>query len=106
MEFYVDDAIFKLFPGIRFVCVVAEGINPEKINMEAIEHMLREGWKVAGHAASMYGNPQSHPNIKPWVSRLKAIGVSRKNFLIPLNLWCAEQERGRTFSYYSSGRFL
>lgn len=59
MEFYVDDAIFKLFPGIRFVCVVAEGINPEKINTEAIEHILREGWKIAGQAAFMYRNPVS-----------------------------------------------
>ena len=80
MEFCVDSEIFKFFPGIRFVCVAAEGINPEKINTEAIEHMLREGWKIAGQAAFMYGNPQSHPNIKPWVARLKAIGVSRKKF--------------------------
>ncbi len=80
MEFCVDSEIFKFFPGIRFVCVAAEGINPEKINTEAIEHMLREGWKIAGQAAFMYGNPQFHPNIKPWVARLKAIGVSRKKF--------------------------
>lgn len=80
MEFCVDSEIFKFFPGIRFVCVAAEGINPEKINTEAIEHMLRDVWKIAGQAAFMYGNPQSHPNIKPWVARLKAIGVSRKKF--------------------------
>ena len=80
MEFCVDSEIFKLFPGIRFVCVIAKGIDSGKINKEAIEHMLHEGWSVAGKASVQYGNPQSHPNIKPWVARLKAIGVSRKKF--------------------------
>ena len=80
MEFCVDSEIFKLFPGIRFVCVIAKGIDSGKINKEAIEHMLHEGWSVAGKASAQYGNPQSHPNIKPWVARLKAIGVSRKKF--------------------------
>lgn len=80
MEFCVDSEIFKLFPGIRFVCVIAKGIDSGKINKEAIKHMLHEGWSVAGKASVQYGNPQSHPNIKPWVARLKAIGVSRKKF--------------------------
>ena len=65
MEFCVDSEIFKLFPGIRFVCVIAKGIDSGKINKEAIEHMLHEGWSVAGKASVQYGNPQSHPNIKP-----------------------------------------
>ena len=43
MEFCVDSEIFKLFPGIRFVCVIAKGIDSGKMNKEAIEHMLHEG---------------------------------------------------------------
>ena len=46
----------------------------------AVERVLLEGWENAAKAASAYGNPQSYPNIIPWVERMKAMGAPRKKF--------------------------
>ncbi|MGI6256904.1 MAG: B3/4 domain-containing protein [Anaerovoracaceae bacterium] len=46
----------------------------------AVERVLLKGWENAAKAASAYGNPQSHPNIIPWVERMKAMGAPRKKF--------------------------
>lgn len=79
MKFTVDKEIFQLFPGLRIVTVVAKGMGAPT-EEEAITRLLMEGWEAAGKAAGEYGNPQSHPNIKPWVDRMKEAGAPRKKY--------------------------
>lgn len=79
MYFEVEKKIFELFPGMRIVAIVADGIS-EIANEKIIREVLNRAWQSAGEAAKEYGNPQSHPYIKAWGERMKAVGVSRKKF--------------------------
>ena len=67
MNFSVEAKIFEYFPGMRLVAAAAYGLHlPEDRGPVAAD--LGEAWAMAAAAASAYGNPQSHPNIKPWGS--------------------------------------
>lgn len=79
MRFEVDKNIFDSFPGMRIVTVVAQDI-PASVDEGKIQEALKEAWKSAGEACLEYGNAQSHPFIKPWGERMKAVGVPRKKF--------------------------
>lgn len=78
MKFNIENEIFGLFPGIRFVIAVAKDLragDPGKVAGE-----LDAAWQYAAVEALKYGNPQSHPNIAPWGVRMKAAGAPRKEF--------------------------
>jgi len=79
MRFTVEDEIFENFKGISFVTIVAENVG-EPTDADAVTRILSDGWENAGRSATEYGNPQSHPNIAPWVSHMKALGAPRKKF--------------------------
>jgi DNA/RNA-binding domain of Phe-tRNA-synthetase-like protein len=79
MKFAVEPDIFDLFSGMRIVTVYVEGIGGPT-DEDGITALLEESWKTAGEAASAYGNPQSHPNIVPWVTHMKEAGAPRKKF--------------------------
>ena len=78
MKFNIEQRIFGLFPNIRFVVAVANGL--EDMNTGAISDELNVAWQNAATEAVKYGNPQSHPYISPWVERMKAAGAPRKKF--------------------------
>ncbi|MCL1982653.1 MAG: phenylalanine--tRNA ligase beta subunit-related protein [Clostridiales bacterium] len=78
MRFRIEDEIFKAFPGIRVVAAYAENLKVK--DPGGIRDELAGAWQHAGEEGARYGNPQSHPNIKPWGESMKAVGVSRKNF--------------------------
>ena len=79
MNFSVEAKIFEYFPGMRLVAAAAYGLHlPEDRGPVAAD--LDEAWAMAAAAASAYGNPQSHPNIKPWGERMKKAGAPRKDF--------------------------
>lgn len=61
------------------VVVVAKDIQPTADKAKIIAE-LDDAWQIAAAASREYGNPQSHPNIKPWGEHMKAVGVSRKQF--------------------------
>lgn len=79
MKFIVKEEIFRSFPGMRIITAVGKGIGASS-DETAVERVLLEGWENAAKAASAYGNPQSYPNIIPWVERMKAMGAPRKKF--------------------------
>lgn len=64
---------------MRLIVVILKGLN-NQFDRPEIRAELRESWISAGKAATEYGNPQSHPRIKPWVDHFKELGVSRKQF--------------------------
>jgi len=78
LKFYIENEVFDMFPGIRFVVAIANGLKSANTDMIAAE--LDAAWQNAAAEASKYGNPQSHPNILPWVERMKAVGAPRKKF--------------------------
>lgn len=80
MRFEIDSNIFEYFPGMRVAAVVAKGLSERTCDAEGIDISLREAWKSAAAAAAEYGNPQSHPYIKPWVEHMKGVGASRKKY--------------------------
>lgn len=83
MLFEIEKEIFTHFPGLRIVTARVEGLSNE-CDETGIDAFLKEAWASAGAAATEYGNPQSHPFIKPWVESMKAVGVSRKKFPVSI----------------------
>lgn len=81
MRFEIEKSIFDYFYGMKIVVVVADDI-PQISNTTKIKAALDDAWKVAAAAAASveYGNPQSHPYIKPWGEHMKKVGASRKHF--------------------------
>ncbi len=79
MRFLVEEDIFKHFPGMRIVTVVAKNIKLKQKD-EEIDQMLKKAWRFAANEATAYGNPQSHPSIKPWAESMKKVGAPRKKF--------------------------
>ena len=65
MDFSIEAGIFDYFPGMRLVVAAAEGMSVPT-DSEPVAAFLREGWRNAAAASRAYGNPQSHPFIKPW----------------------------------------
>lgn len=64
---------------MRLVVAAAEGMSLPA-GTEPVAAFLRDSWRIAAEASTAYGNPQSHPNIKPWGERMKMAGAPRKNF--------------------------
>jgi DNA/RNA-binding domain of Phe-tRNA-synthetase-like protein len=79
VNFTIDGKIFSCFPDMKLAVVVARDVDNQFPRPE-IQTELRQSWISAGKAAQEYGNPQSHPRIKPWGEHFKALGVSRKEF--------------------------
>jgi len=79
VNFTIENRVFEFFPGMRIVVAILKDLD-NQLEKPEIQTELREAWISAGKAATEYGNPQSHPNIKPWVDHLKELGVSRKQF--------------------------
>ncbi|MGI6766179.1 MAG: B3/4 domain-containing protein [Lentihominibacter sp.] len=91
--FNVDKEIFELFPGLRIVTVVVKDM-PRCIDPGGIEELMNEAWQIAKAAAVEYGNPQSHPLIKPWGERMKEAGVRRKQY--PSSIEAMVRRAGKT----------
>lgn len=79
MYFEIEKNVFEYFPNMRVVTVLAKGFDGT-VHEEKINEYLDDGWKTAAACSTEFGNPQSHPNIKPWGERMKNIGVSRKKY--------------------------
>lgn len=79
VDFFVEADVFEYFPGMRLVVAAAEGMSLPA-GTEPVAAFLRDSWRIAAEASTAYGNPQSHPNIKPWGERMKMAGAPRKNF--------------------------
>lgn len=78
MRFTIQPALFDLFPGLAIPVVVARGIDNRRASPE-IDAAWSEAWSAAA-AAEEFGNAQSHPRIRPWRERFRALGVSGKDF--------------------------
>jgi DNA/RNA-binding domain of Phe-tRNA-synthetase-like protein len=78
MKFYIEQEIFDLFPGMKIIAVVANGLKDG--NTSAIAEEMKTAWQSAAEEAVKYENAQSHPNIMPWGERMKAAGAPRKKF--------------------------
>jgi DNA/RNA-binding domain of Phe-tRNA-synthetase-like protein len=79
MKFTIEKKIFEFFPSMRLAVVILKDLN-NRFDRPEIQTELKKSWVSAGKAAAEYGNPQSHPRIKPWVDHFKELGVSRKQF--------------------------
>jgi DNA/RNA-binding domain of Phe-tRNA-synthetase-like protein len=78
MRFSIQPELFDLFPGLRIPVVVARGIENRGPHPD-VESAWREAW-TAADAGRVYGNAQSHPRIRPWRDRFRAMGISGKEF--------------------------
>ncbi len=78
MEFVVNPEIFERFPGMRIAVAVAHGVDNAG-DRPAIAAEWRAAWAGAAEAAA-HGNAQSHPRVRPWRERFRAMGVSGKEF--------------------------
>ena len=79
MRFEIEKSIFRYFPGMKIIAVVARDIQPLE-NTATIDATLADAWQRAATTLTEYENPQSHPYIKPWGERMKAVGAPRKQF--------------------------
>jgi DNA/RNA-binding domain of Phe-tRNA-synthetase-like protein len=79
MRFEIEKNIFEHFPGMKIVVAVANDIPPTADTVK-IKAALDEAWRIAAAASAEYGNPQSHPYIKPWGEHMRAVGASRKQY--------------------------
>jgi DNA/RNA-binding domain of Phe-tRNA-synthetase-like protein len=77
--FTIAPGVFERFPGIQIHVAVAHGIDNARPRPD-VEAAWREAWASAATAGGVYGNAQSHPRIKPWRDRFRALGVSGKEF--------------------------
>jgi DNA/RNA-binding domain of Phe-tRNA-synthetase-like protein len=78
MQFSVAPEIFTFFPGLRLAVAVAWDLDNAS-DRPSVEVAWREAWADAARA-SVYGNAQSHPRVRPWRERFQALGVSGKQF--------------------------
>ena len=78
MEFVVAPEIFERFPGMRIAVAVANGVDNAG-DRPALAEEWRAAWAGAAEAAA-HGNAQSHPRVRPWRERFRALGVSGKEF--------------------------
>lgn len=76
MRFCVQQEIFERFPDLQIVAVVAHGID-NQVERPEIADRWRDVWTTA-QQASIYGNAQSHPRVRPWREQFQAFGVSGK----------------------------
>lgn len=79
MQFIVHPEIFTYFPGMRLAVAIASGIDNQKSRSE-VTYYWQEAWSTASKEAAVYGNAQSHPHVRPWRERFKAMGISGKEF--------------------------
>ncbi|SMO52521.1 B3/B4 domain-containing protein [Melghirimyces algeriensis] len=78
MKFVIHKDIFQYFPNMQVVVAIAHDINNTSTNPKVTEE-LKEAWYNA-QEASVYGNAQSHPSIKPWREHFKKMGVKASEF--------------------------
>ena len=78
MHFVAHPEVFDIFPDMHLAVAVANGIDNNSERPE-VQALWQDAWAAAAHAAS-YGNAQSHPRVKPWRERFRAIGVSPREF--------------------------
>lgn len=78
MRFRIEDEVFEAFPGMQVVAAHVENLKVK--DPGGIREALAGAWRHAGEEGARHGNPQSHPNIKPWGESMKSLGVSRKAF--------------------------
>ena len=78
MEFVVAPEIFERFPGMRIAVAVAHGVDNAG-DRPVLAEEWRAAWAGAAEAAA-HGNAQSHPRVRPWRERFRAMGVSGKEF--------------------------
>lgn len=103
MDFSIEAGIFDYFPGMRLVVAAAEGMSAPT-DSEPVAAFLREGWRNAAAASRAYGNPQSHPFIKPWGERMKGAGAPRKDF--PSSIEALTRRAGKSESPFSIHPFV
>ncbi len=75
----VAPEIFDRLPGLTIVVAWATGLDNDGDN-PTVDEEWASSWASAGLWADGLPNPQSHPHVKAWGDRLKAAGVSRKDF--------------------------
>ena len=79
MQFVVEPLIFERFPGMKLPVVVAGSID-NRVERPAVTERWRQVWAEAARTAGGYGNAQSHPRVRPWRERLRAVGAHPKEF--------------------------
>ncbi len=104
MRLIVQDEIFGLFPGLHLAMVVAEGIDHHRVP-QAVSREWWRTWEAAGKQAALYGNAQSHPRVRPWRERLRALGVSGK-FPSSVEALLQRALKGRAVQHQRAGRLL
>jgi DNA/RNA-binding domain of Phe-tRNA-synthetase-like protein len=75
----VDEKIWDLFPGMRLVVAVAEGLD-NVAERPGLEAAWRGVWAEAAEEARRYGNARSHPQVGAWREAMGAVGVSGRRF--------------------------
>lgn len=78
MQFIIQPRIFDFFPGMKVVAVVAQGVNNQEDRAE-VNSRWEATWAAAQQAA-VYGNAQSHPRVRPWRERFRALGIPVKQY--------------------------
>lgn len=78
-QFTVAPEIFHRLPGLVIVVAWATGIDNAQA-YPTVDEDWASSWATAGLLVDTLPNPQSHPHVKVWGDRLKAAGVSRKDF--------------------------
>jgi DNA/RNA-binding domain of Phe-tRNA-synthetase-like protein len=78
MDFLVREAVFERFPGMSLAVAVATDVD-NRAERPELTRIWEETW-AAARAAEAHGNAQSHPRVRPWRERFKAMGVSGKEF--------------------------
>jgi DNA/RNA-binding domain of Phe-tRNA-synthetase-like protein len=79
MRFIIEPTVFSYFPGIKIVTAIARNI-PKDVDTAGIHALLQTAWQSAAQEVTTYGNPQSHPYIKPWGESMQKVGAPRKHF--------------------------
>ena len=74
--FRVDPAIFSLFPNLRIVTALIEGIDNATAN-ECVNRFWRTSWESASNLG--LPNAQTHPHVAAWRAAMRAAGVHHKD---------------------------
>lgn len=78
VQFRVAPEVFARFPGMRIAVVVATGLD-NAADRPGVAATWQRAWAGAAREAA-HGNAQSHPHVRSWRERFRAMGVSGKEF--------------------------
>lgn len=79
VNFVIHPEVFHYFPGMRIAVAVVRGVD-NTTERPSVAADLQAAWMATRTEMASYSNPQSHPRVRLWRERFKAMGIKAAEF--------------------------